>query len=109
MAHNYCSSSAVGSQPASTECICSAQLLTRRALLSALGKNQLALRLSTGNCLVWGKSNATGFQVATAVLKMLQLLHYLWGNKLAIQALLLSSLLPPYWRGVFWGKQHPKT
>lgn len=53
--------------------ICSAQLLTRSALLSAHRKNQLALHLSTGNCFVSGKSNAIGSWVATLVLKMLQL------------------------------------
>jgi len=31
-----------------------------------------------GNCFVLGKSNITGFQTATSLLKVLQLLLYLW-------------------------------
>jgi len=96
MARNYCSSSAPGRQPASTECIRSAQLLTRSALLSAHRKNQLALRLGAGSSFVSGKSNTTGFQAATLALKMLQLLRYLRGSKFPVQALLLPCPLPPY-------------
>lgn len=72
-----------GRQPASTKCICSAQLLRSSSLLSVHSKPQLALHVDTGNCFVLAKSNIIGFQVATSVLKVLALLLYLWGSFLS--------------------------
>lgn len=68
--------------------------------------NQLALSLGTGNGFVWGQSNTIGFQVATSVLKMLQLLRYLWRSKFPG----LGSATPfPAPSLLEWGEERKKT